>query len=344
MFKLPPVHKPKTGKNHSQIRSKNEYLCMCLYTRLRIYDAENSQPRNQPKMAYTCMTLSAVLMAFISSTRAQHNFPPINHDLLVATQDMQMARHFTFVMLINMAPGSLTQGNVTFLVPNDWTLAQTPIPENDVIDFLLRHSIPSPLLFEHLVQIPTGSVIPTEKPGFLLRIFNSGRRSFYLNNVRIIRPDICTQGSSFRCHGIDRVVQAIRVPGHNHPPLPPPRASNCSSPAVSAAPPALWPPPVPHPPAPPALWPSPAPHPPPALWPSLAPHPPTPPALWPAPAPLPVGGFDLAPLNAPPPSQPDQNEGAVKSSSSQPLPSVGLQLGFMITWLICSRLKVLILL
>ncbi|KAF7149350.1 hypothetical protein RHSIM_Rhsim03G0221600 [Rhododendron simsii] len=320
-------------------------------------------------MAYACMTLLAVLMALVSSTRAQNNFPPINHDLLVATQEMQMAKYFTFVMLINMAPGSLTQGNVTFLVPNDWTLAQTQISESDVVDFLLRHSIPSPLLFEHLVRIPTGSVIPTGKPDFLLRIFNNGMRSFYLNNVQIVSPDICTKGSSFRCHGIDRVVQAIMVPGHNHPPLPPPSASNSSSPAVAAAPPALCPSPAPHPPAPPPLWPSPAPHPlappalrpspaphppsppplwpspaphppsPPPLWPSPAPHPPAPPALWPSPAPLPLGGVGVPPLNIPPPSPPDQNGGPLKSGSSQPLPSGGLPLGFVITWLIFSRQK-----
>ncbi|PSS32929.1 FAS1 domain-containing protein [Actinidia chinensis var. chinensis] len=194
----------------------------------------------------TYMALSALLVALIMSSATATPTPSRNQDLLVATEEMQKANHFTFVMLINMAPATLIQGNVTFLMPNDRALAKTLMPENTVIDFLLRHSIPSPLLFDHLVHIPTGSVLPTEKPEFMLKVLNEGRNSFYLNNVKIISPNICTAGSSIRCHGIDGVVQATMVPEHNTTLLPPPTCSNGSSPMPAAAPSApSWPSPAP---------------------------------------------------------------------------------------------------
>ncbi|CAL5367930.1 unnamed protein product [Camellia sinensis] len=186
------------------------------------------------------MTLSAVLMALISSATTATTINNVNQDLVVAIAEMQTANYFTFVMLINMAPPSLIQANnITFLMPNDRTLAKTTIPENNgVVDFLLRHSIPSPLLFDHLVHIPTGSIIPSSEPKFMLHISNNGRKSFYLNNVRIISPNICTAGSSIRCHGIDGVVKAIATVS------PSPSCSNSSSPMAAATPPSpSWPPP-----------------------------------------------------------------------------------------------------
>ncbi|GFY83944.1 fasciclin-like arabinogalactan family protein [Actinidia rufa] len=170
----------------------------------------------------TYMALSALLMALIMSSATATTTPSRNQDLLVATEEMQKANHFTFVMLINMAPATLIQGNVTFLMPNDRALAKTLMPENDVVDFLLRHSIPSPLLFDHLVRIPTGSVLPTEK------------------------TRVHAQGFEQGCHGIDGVVQATMVPEHNTTLLPPPTCSNGSSPMPAAAPSApSWPSPAP---------------------------------------------------------------------------------------------------
>ncbi|XP_050221999.1 FAS1 domain-containing protein SELMODRAFT_448915 [Mercurialis annua] len=132
-----------------------------------------------------------------------------SHALDVAIDEMTTANYFTFVTLINMSPlDDRIQGNVTFLMPNDRILSKSTIPENSLFDFLLRHSIPSPLLFEHLQRIPSGSSIPSSDSGFMLDINNNGRKSYYINNVRIISPNICTAGSSIRCHGIDGVLLA----------------------------------------------------------------------------------------------------------------------------------------
>ncbi|KAL2518481.1 Fasciclin-like arabinogalactan family protein [Abeliophyllum distichum] len=172
-------------------------------------------------------------MALISSATATDT------SINTAIGEMQRANYFTFVMLINMAPSDLIHGNITFLMPNDRTLAKTVMPENTVVDFLLRHSIPSPLLMEHLLHFPTGSLIPTSRPGFVLKITNDGRSRFFLNNVRIISPNICTQGSSIRCHGIDEVVQATSImPQPNiAPPAACPKNSTGGGSPVAAAPP-----------------------------------------------------------------------------------------------------------
>ncbi|XP_027160750.1 FAS1 domain-containing protein SELMODRAFT_448915 [Coffea eugenioides] len=178
----------------------------------------------------------------------------------VAMEEMQRANYFTFVMLLRMAPPDLMMilegGNLTFFMPNDKTLSQdtnivnlaappnhTTTPSS-LAHFLLRHSIPSPLLFEYLQHFPAGSTVPTSEPDLVLRITNHGRRSFFLNNVRVSSPDICTRGSSIRCHGIDAVIQPNSVPpppaaaaDHDCRPIPNPKNNN----NATSPPPALQP-------------------------------------------------------------------------------------------------------
>lgn len=182
------------------------------------------------------MTLIFVLMALISSSCVFAT----NQDMIVATQEMQKADYFTFVLLLNMAHNLPSQQNITFLMPNDRALSEINMAETSVVDFLLRHSIPSPLLIDHLEHFPTGSMIPTSSPGSMFKVTNDGRRHFFLSNVRITSPNICTKGSSIRCHGIDGVVQPAMVkPQPIVPPTPP-----CTSPPVTVAPSPPPPPPV----------------------------------------------------------------------------------------------------
>ncbi|KAG6422515.1 hypothetical protein SASPL_119089 [Salvia splendens] len=125
----------------------------------------------------------------------------MSQDIAAATQEMQKANYFTFVMLLNMAPPEAFRGgNVTFLMPNDKTLAGAAVGGGGaaVLDFLLRQSIPSALLLDHLERFPTGTMIPASKPGFMFRVSNGGRRRYFLGNVRITSPNICTRGYSVR--------------------------------------------------------------------------------------------------------------------------------------------------
>ncbi|KAK8712163.1 hypothetical protein V6N13_147410 [Hibiscus sabdariffa] len=201
-------------------------------------------------MATTPIIISIVaLLLPLFKSSSSTTLPPKNdRDLQIATEEMQKANYFTFVMLLNMSPlDSEFLENITFLMPNDRMLSKTVIPENEVYTFLQRHSIPSPLIFEHLQYIPTGSILPSSLPEYMMGVANGGdRRSFVLNNVRIISPNICTTGS-IRCHGIDGVLSPVsNVSLHT-----------CSDDADSVAPPpslVTSPPPLP-PPADPFLTP-----------------------------------------------------------------------------------------
>ncbi|MFQ6635649.1 hypothetical protein Gotur_011510 [Gossypium turneri] len=196
---------------------------------------------------HTILTMFALLMAAHFKSISSTNLPPKDdQDLRLAMEEMQKANYFTFVMLLNMLPlDPKFLANVTFLMPNDRMLSKTVIPENAVSNFLHRHSIPSPLIFEHLLYIPTGSVLPSLMLEYLMNVSNGGgRRSFVLNNVKIISPNICTIGSSIRCHGIDGVLNpesniSLHTCSNTMVPVPPPPSS--------VAPPPLLPPPPPSP-------------------------------------------------------------------------------------------------
>ncbi|KAF9661315.1 hypothetical protein SADUNF_Sadunf19G0055300 [Salix dunnii] len=175
----------------------------------------------------TFTTLLVLLMKVLVCATSPTGIPSKSQDLVVATNEMARANYFSFVMLINMSPlDQRFQENVTFLMPNDRILSQIRMHQNAVSGFLLRHSIPSPLLFDHLRHIPLGSLIPSSDPDYMLDISNKGRKNFFLNNVKITSPDLCTAGSSIRCHGIDGVLSAAT---DRHPLS---ACSNSTSPAV----------------------------------------------------------------------------------------------------------------
>lgn len=158
-------------------------------------------------MASNMFTVIFLTLMLISSANPAE-IDARNQDLVAATREMQKANYFTFVMLINMSPlDTRLEANVTFLMPNDRMLANNMVlQEGSISGFLLRHSIPSPLLFDVLQQFPTGTTIPTSLPNCLLRVSNNGRKNYVLNNAKIISPNLCVAGSSIRCHGIDGVL------------------------------------------------------------------------------------------------------------------------------------------
>lgn len=190
------------------------------------------------------MILTFLVKLLLSSVSAATNS---TSDIRQAIEEMRTANYFTFIMLINMAPDDLVKGNITFLMPRDKTLSQTLIQENNVVDFLQRHSLPSPLLFDHLQHFPTGSMIPTSKPDLFLRVNNSGYMHLFLNDARVVSPNICTKSASIRCHGIDQVLEGATLPSeHNNTslPVPPPCDHNITIPpfGLVAPPPVMSPP------------------------------------------------------------------------------------------------------
>ncbi|PKI54594.1 FAS1 domain-containing protein SELMODRAFT_448915 [Punica granatum] len=228
--------------------------------------------------------------------------PPRSRDVLVAVEEMKAASYFTFVTLINMTPPDLILGNVTFLMPDDRMLSKISLAQEDVSGFLLRHLIPSPMLLDHLQRIPTGSIIPTSAPGYIMRIDNAGRKSLSLNNVKLISPDICVAGSSIRCHGIGGVLPAVKMPFGSKDDTPfqqsPPSCSTASSSSSSSSSSNIT---NPIPPAEPLL-----------------------------PLPPPLGSTDLDHVPAPAPPFPHQKNSAATRLMRSFLPVVGSTLTFTV--------------
>ncbi|ONK58941.1 uncharacterized protein A4U43_C08F1310 [Asparagus officinalis] len=147
---------------------------------------------------------SILLMILVASTSALDE-GDLNKEITISMQEMQRASYFTFVTLLNMVKDNIPQ-NTTFLMPSDRALSKASIPENKTLEFLLRHSIPSTLLFDELSHLPTGTTVPTHQQDYALKIVNGGRRDFHLNNVQLVSADICAAGTYFRCHGIYGVL------------------------------------------------------------------------------------------------------------------------------------------
>ena len=75
-------------------------------------------------------------------------------------QEMQQARYFTVVTLFRMVQEKIPR-NTTFLMPSDRMLSTASVPENQVLELLLRHSIPAVLTFSDLSRFPNGTMLPT---------------------------------------------------------------------------------------------------------------------------------------------------------------------------------------
>ncbi|XP_062203913.1 FAS1 domain-containing protein SELMODRAFT_448915-like [Phragmites australis] len=155
----------------------------------------------------TATSLLVTLIMSTSNANAAASSPPAaSSNIATTAQEMQLARYFTFVMLIRMVQEKIPR-NTTFLMPNDRLLSTASIPENQVLEFLLRHSISAPLMFNDLIRLPNGTVVPTHHSSDMITVTSSGHQKLYLNNVELTTPDLCHSGDSFRCHGINGVIR-----------------------------------------------------------------------------------------------------------------------------------------
>lgn len=122
---------------------------------------------------------------------------PRDTDLSISIYQMHRANYFTFVLPLKMVQDPVPQ-NITFLMPNDRNLSSISLSTDEIPDFHWRH----------LSHFRTGLIIPTCKTQYMLRVSNGGRQRFCLNNVRLTSPNICSSGSSIKCHGIDGILEA----------------------------------------------------------------------------------------------------------------------------------------
>ncbi|GLJ27913.1 hypothetical protein SUGI_0548250 [Cryptomeria japonica] len=224
-----------------------------------------------------------VLLSVLGASKAQ--LSNIS-DMDIALAEMKAGSYNGFAMLLQMLMESgspIPTRDVTFLMPNDTLLAdQTSLAFNALPDFIIRHTIRSPLKFNNLLLIPNGTIIPSPLHKYGLIVSNHGSRNFFVNNARIVIPDVCRASSFIACHGISDVLISPR--GTSPPPhSPPPHPSPSPSPAPVPQAPHIAPPPHSPPPhSSPSPSPSPVPQAPPPS-PPIAPQPA--PATAPAPAP-----------------------------------------------------------
>jgi hypothetical protein len=130
----------------------------------------------------------------------------INPSLNIAIQDMQKARYFTFAMLVKMVRNKIAP-NTTFFMPNDHMLSTAVIPENQVLDFILLHTIPSPMLYKDLINLPNGTILPSSQRNYLFKTVHRDNGKLYINNAEVVAQDICNNEGLFRCHGISTVFR-----------------------------------------------------------------------------------------------------------------------------------------
>ncbi|XP_030514079.1 uncharacterized protein LOC115727907 [Rhodamnia argentea] len=133
-------------------------------------------------------------------------------DLQVAVDDMRSRSFFGFAILLQMLNRtSEPNEDLTFLIPTDPELSAPSIAVNHLEEFLFSHSIRMPLSFHDLLHFPTGTLVPSGYRNQLFRIHNRGRLSFFVNNARVITPNVCSN-SMIKCHGIDAVIEFEHFP------------------------------------------------------------------------------------------------------------------------------------
>ncbi|KAJ7964719.1 FAS1 domain-containing protein [Quillaja saponaria] len=146
------------------------------------------------------------LLPLFAVGESQHVNPVNQTDLLAAMADMRNQSYHGFVILLKILdsiPNSLRDTDVTFLMPNDEDLSAIAVNPNR--DFILSHSIPTPLLLNHLLHFPNGTLVPSSIPSRMISITNNGETGLFVNNARIVTPNVCTS-SFIRCHGISAAI------------------------------------------------------------------------------------------------------------------------------------------
>lgn len=150
-----------------------------------------------------------LLLPFFTVSKSEPTNAINQTDLQAAMADMRARSYHGFVILLkilNSIPDSLQNTDLTFLMPNDEELSQFSITPDHLQDFILSHSIPTPLLLNQLQHFPNGSLIPSSIPNRMISITNSRRSGMFVNNARVVVPNVCLS-SSIRCHGISAALE-----------------------------------------------------------------------------------------------------------------------------------------
>ncbi|KAF5204741.1 Fasciclin-like arabinogalactan family protein [Thalictrum thalictroides] len=133
--------------------------------------------------------------------------PPKLADLPLAISDMGSKSYYGFIILLDVLNATTKSGlsqQVTFFMPSDQLLAESRISPDRLEEFVLGHTIPEPLVYGELQNVPSGTLVPSLMKNQLLRI-SSIRRRVFVNNAQIVAPNVC-KSATIKCHGINAVI------------------------------------------------------------------------------------------------------------------------------------------
>ncbi|KFK26421.1 hypothetical protein AALP_AA8G246300 [Arabis alpina] len=129
-------------------------------------------------------------------------------DLGSAISDMRRQSYDGFAILLHVLNDTNLFRNteITFLMPSDSDLSRADMSQEDLQTFILRHTIPAWLMINHMLRFPNRTLVPCSLPDKMFTITKSGGSGIYVNNARIVSPNIC-ENSRISCHGISDVIR-----------------------------------------------------------------------------------------------------------------------------------------
>lgn len=163
-----------------------------------------------------CLIIAPFLFLFLTvlASTEPPTTPILRHDnqssdLVSAIADMVRESYngFGTLLLLHALNDTNFYKNqeITFLMPSDDHLSQADMSQESLETFILRHTIPAWLMINHMLRFPNKTLVPCSIPDKMFTITKSGGSGLYVNNARIVSPNIC-QNSRISCHGISNVI------------------------------------------------------------------------------------------------------------------------------------------
>ncbi|CAA0404973.1 unnamed protein product [Arabidopsis thaliana] len=152
----------------------------------------------------------------LASKRGFNDLPPhliLRHDnynqtdLISAMTDMRRQSYNGFVILLRFLNDTnyFRNTDITFLMPSDNDISHADITPESLETFILKHTIPAWLMINHMLHFPNRTLVPCSLSDRMFTITKSGGSGIYVNNARIVTPNVC-QNSRISCHGISDVI------------------------------------------------------------------------------------------------------------------------------------------
>lgn len=128
-------------------------------------------------------------------------------DLISALADMRRQSYNGFVILLRFLNDTnyFRNTDITFLMPSDNDISHADITPENLETFILKHTIPAWLMINHMLHFPNRTLVPCSLSDKMFTITKSGGSGIYVNNARIVTPNVC-QNSRISCHGISDVI------------------------------------------------------------------------------------------------------------------------------------------